>query len=133
MLAKLRIVIVDDDPVFRMIMSMMISRINKQCEVVQLGDGEELMTHLDEIGQNGQSFPQLLFLDLNMPSLSGEETLARLEDSFKASLEHTRTYMLTSSVDPDDEQIASKYSVCTGFLVKPMAEEQLANLLQATA
>lgn len=42
-------------------------------------------------------------------------------------------YMLTSSIDKNDNEKAKKYSVVNGFLNKPLKQEILENILYANS
>ena len=66
--------------------------------------------------------PDVIFLDINMPMMDGFEFL----DAFKKNLscyEHTRVYMLTSSLRDSDRAKAATYSCVIDYLEKPLTEE----------
>ncbi len=125
--------IVDDDPVFRLILSMMIKRLGMPFHLNELEDGQQFLHALDLLEPTQSSKPQLVFLDLNMPVLSGEALLRELEANYKGVLHGTQLYLLSSSIDPEDERLVEYYSICSGFIVKPIEEKCLNALLTAVA
>lgn len=69
----------------------------------------------------------LVFLDLNMPVMSGWEFLKALEGK-KAEL-NIEIHILTSSIDPGDQEHAAKFPLVSSFLVKPLDETILEGIL----
>lgn len=69
----------------------------------------------------------LVFLDLNMPVMSGWEFLKALEGK-KAEL-NIEIHILTSSIDPGDQEHAAKFPLVRSFLVKPLDETILEGIL----
>lgn len=66
-----------------------------------------------------------LFLDLNMPTISGWEFLEKFE-SFDASIkEQYDIYILSSSVDPSDINRAKTNPLVIDFIEKPLNEATL--------
>ncbi|MCX6622182.1 MAG: response regulator [Acidobacteria bacterium] len=52
------------------------------CQVLAIGDGEEMMHFIDAVdGDNTRRLPDLVLLDLNLPKRSGGEILAHLQKS----------------------------------------------------
>ncbi|MEJ8803811.1 response regulator [Pontibacter sp. H249] len=70
-----------------------------------------------------QKLPDIIFLDLNMPHMSGWDFLDRLLPYEEELLSKCQIYILTSSVDQVDMDKAQKYKVVSGFLQKPLDEE----------
>ncbi len=69
--------------------------------------------------------PDIIFLDLNMPVMSGWELLDALhpyEDILKSKC---HIYILTSSVDDVEKLKANTYSLVAGYLQKPLAENSI--------
>lgn len=72
----------------------------------------------------------IIFLDLNMPVMSGWEFLEVLESKMDArSLE---IHVLTSSINPRDRTNAKKNRMVTSFMEKPLDESILDDLLIET-
>ena len=72
-----------------------------------------------------ENFPDLVFLDLNMPVLNGWEFLDALtahESKFK---ERCSIYILTSSLDLSDTVRTKDYPMVTGLIHKPLQNEDI--------
>ena len=72
--------------------------------------------------------PSHIFLDINMPILDGYhflEEFKKLPIVFKSNI---KVVMLTSSINPADEQRAKLYDEVVDFLRKPLQEEELSKL-----
>lgn len=78
-------------------------------------------------------FPEkqyLVFLDLNMPVMSGWEFIRAME-SLESKL-HIEIHILTSSIDPEDKLKARNFTGVSSFMEKPLDESVLELLLLNT-
>jgi PAS domain S-box-containing protein len=72
------------------------------------------------------SFPDAIFLDINMPMMNGWDFLDQVE---KLQLS-VPVYMLTSSIDPKDQAKAHQYPLVKDFISKPLKEDRLKILIR---
>lgn len=87
-------------------------------------DGQAL---IDSLSLNPtQKLPDLIILDLNMPRLTGYETLVLLKRHKR--WKSARVAILSTSSNPDDEQRSKALGACA-FLTKPATVGQLAHLI----
>ena len=68
--------------------------------------------------------PHVLFLDLNMPEMTGWDFL----DKFNPNHEEAQIYILSSSVDERDISKASQYSIVKDYLSKPLIKKYIKNI-----
>ena len=75
-------------------------------------------------------FPEVIFVDVNMPVIDGFQFIQQIQKDFKAEMEkyHPKLVMLTSSVFNSDRQKAKESFSETIFLVKPLTEETLGTI-----
>lgn len=72
--------------------------------------------------------PDVIFLDLNMPFISGWELLDSLQNYEDVLLKKCRIYILTSSVSEEEVEKANQYKLVAGFLQKPLDEQSIAHI-----
>lgn len=79
---------------------------------------EELITNTDLV-------PDAIFLDINMPVMNGWDFL----DNLLNKNLNLKVYMLTSSIDPKDQEKALGYTAVKDFISKPLKEERLRQII----
>jgi CheY-like chemotaxis protein len=125
-----RFLLIDDDPLNNTLTKMILK---KSFEVVHVNaftvpeDGLEFIK--SEPNHNPPDGKTTLFLDINMPTLSGWEFLEAFE-LFDASIkEHYTIYILSSSVNLNDINLAKANPLVIGFIEKPLNKAKLAKIL----
>lgn len=69
--------------------------------------------------------PDIIFVDINMPIMSGFEFIEEYEKKLFSQFPETRLYVVSSSVREHDKKTALGYKSVQGFIVKPLTEEKL--------
>jgi len=129
---KLNIWIVDDDPIFQMIFKMMIERVNAHIAVGQFKNGQEAIDAIKNIGKDEDRIPDYIFLDINMPIKTGWDFLNELPAIVDPSfIARTKVYIVSSSINPEDEEKARTYSLTEDFLIKPLSESLIESIAKA--
>ena len=119
----INIVLIDDDPISTFITEKLIFRNIKI--PYQLFKFESAIDALKDIYNIK---PNYLFLDLNMPEMSGWDFL----EKFNYSKNNPEIYILSSSVDERDIKRASKYRQVKKYLSKPLINQSIKNIFQST-
>lgn len=128
------ILCVDDDPITLMLCKMVINRSEFAKELITAQNGEEALNYFDDLKLNNlgteiKRYPQLIFLDLNMPVMGGWEFLDHFsKEDYTAEFEHCKVIVLSSTIDPDDITKAKTYPMVLDFLSKPISKEMLIDL-----
>jgi CheY-like chemotaxis protein len=73
--------------------------------------------------KNTDFLPDLILLDINMPVMDGWEFLHHLNKDERFL--NIPIYILTSSIDPDDEIKAKQYPNIKGYVIKPLSQKRL--------
>ncbi len=116
---KKKILAIDDDPVIREIIQVMLAADGFEVEVCESGNAA--LDRLKTLG-GSKSFA-LILLDKQMPGMTGFEVLTKLKED--DSTAHTPVIMLTAEDKPED--IMTGYSVgAEYYITKPFTREQLA-------
>ena len=120
--------IVDDDPIY-VFATKKVMRMADFCEsCVFLSKGKEARESLSAIVLAGAKMPDVILLDLNMPVMDGWQFLdefTRIQPAKKITI-----YIVTSSIDPEDIERAKGYSDIHNYIVKPVTEKSLMDILQ---
>ena len=69
--------------------------------------------------------PDVIFVDINMPVMSGFEFIEEFEKKFQTQFPDTLLYVVSSSVRSNDKKLAMQYKSVQDFIVKPLTEEKL--------
>lgn len=76
-----RIILVDDDELDRQIFTSALEDLKPYAEIDQFNNGVDLMAYLLE--PSTEDLPDVIFLDLNMPLMNGEECLSDIRNEAK--------------------------------------------------
>jgi len=118
---KTRILLVDDDPVYTMIMRKLLQMQNLSAQCESFNNGLSAVDYLRERYKEDEL--NLIFLDINMPILDGWGVLERI-DNF-ASPENVGVIVISSSVNEKDVRRANSSRFVIDFLIKPVLGEHL--------
>ncbi|MDN3689240.1 response regulator [Cyclobacterium jeungdonense] len=113
------IVFVDDDKVQHMINKRILLKVNDKLKLVFFENPYQALGWLEE------NTADVVLLDINMPEMDGWFFLKLMEEK---GIE-IDVKMLTSSLDPDDLQKSKSYKQVSGFLIKPLKDENIAEFL----
>jgi two-component system chemotaxis response regulator CheY len=83
-----------------------------------------------EFEQDATKPQTVLFLDINMPVLTGWDFLAAFEKFSATVKERIKIYMLSSSVDQRDKDRAASNQYVKDYIVKPLSKDRLMQLAQ---
>jgi len=88
--------------------------------------GTEALEYLEKDNQ----VPDIMFLDINMPGMSGWDFLAEYRKLKVKEKKPVIIVMLTTSVSPADKEKADQMPEINSFQTKPMTKEMLNNILE---
>lgn len=122
------VLLVEDDPIKVMVCDRII-KMNGFAEVVKsCENGRYALDYLKEKAAGTNEWPDIIFLDINMPVMNGWDFLDEL-DQIKDSLPPLpRIFILSSTVDPEDFNRAKHFSTVEDFISKPLEKDYIANI-----
>ncbi len=121
--------VIDDDNIFNLMATVLLRESGITNNPISCTSGQEALTLLRQHTAPDKAF--LLFLDINMPLMSGWEVLVLLEELPYYS--HIYIVMVTSSIDRADQTKAMAYERVIDYMVKPIKREMLQALKTSSA
>ncbi len=127
-----RIVVIDDDSINNMYCKYIIDEVlDSKVEIIMFTNPKKALEYINT-EYTAAPIPTLMFLDINMPQLSGWNVLEELERSDVVINDYFNVYMLSSSVDPNDRARAQNSKFVRGFLEKPLDIDVVKNICGIT-
>ncbi|MFV5687835.1 response regulator [Flavobacterium sp. ZT3R25] len=120
-----KVMIIDDNFIDLYISSRMITKNNFAKIVLEYSAAKEALKYLQDNQDNISVLPQIIFIDIYMPLMSGFEFLEAYDKLPTNLKKHCKAFIISSTIDDDDIARANgdKNVVC--FQVKPINKEFL--------
>lgn len=118
-----KVLLVDDDDIVNSINKVIIKHAKFAEEIIVQTVASDAIDYIKEQKEQ-DALPELIFLDINMPEMDGWDFV---DEYVKLGFEESgpRIIMLTSSINPRDENRASLIDEITDFMSKPLSPEIL--------
>ena len=123
------ILLIDDDAAHNYLHRRVIERSEVAEHVVVATDGDAAIEYLDTPVDGEYPAPDLIFLDLNMPRMTGWEFLQAYERLPNERRGNIVIVLLTTSSNPDDIERARQIEVVDGFRTKPLTSAMLLEII----
>ncbi|MNF97157.1 Regulator of RpoS [compost metagenome] len=123
------VMIIDDNLVDLYIISRMITKNNFGKNVLHYTEAEEAMKYLQENQDNVSKLPQIIFVDIYMPLMSGFEFLEEYDKLSNTLKNYCKTYIISSTIDNEDIAQSSSNKNVVSFHVKPITKEFLDRII----
>ena len=117
----MRVWLIDDDHVTNMLNRYYLEEHFEGLTIQLFGKAKTALEDLFE----SKNYPDVIFLDINMPEMNGWEFLDALLIQGKSGNHFPDIYMLSSSLDPADRMRAENNALVRGFISKPFDVENL--------
>ncbi len=123
---KIPVIVVDDETIDRYIVKRQLAKCDDFEQVLEATTGAEFLeAYFSEPRlMSQQSQPLLVLMDINMPQMSGFETIEELQRRMEADSgpDNVIILMFTSSNNPEDRAKAELFPTVKGYVVKPLDE-----------
>ena len=115
--------VIDDDKMVLFIQEKMLQMSGFSSTPLKFEDASKA---LDYFKSNTNTKDVIIFLDINMPYISGWEFLDELEEN--QPKQNINVIVVTSSIDLRDKESAFEYDSVVDYMVKPVTKENLVQL-----
>jgi CheY-like chemotaxis protein len=121
----MKVWLIDDDSLTNLLNKMLIEKFDSNIEITCFEHAEEAILKL----ANYNSWPEVIYLDINMPVMNAWDFLDAAREIFLKYNDNPEIHILTSSSNPKDRDLAKGYSEVSAYLVKPLNEIALEETL----
>lgn len=118
---------IEDDRVQIFLLTKYVEKLKTGYQVSSFANGKLAFDAMEERAKESKPFPDVIFLDINMPVWSGWDfykAFSKLKGSEKVVV-----LVLTSSLNDDDYQMAVSYGLTDNYLIKPLGFEKFEKLI----
>lgn len=124
-----RILLIDDDEPTNFMSKIIIQKADENSIPSVMQNPKSALNILKNESINIEEIPDLIFLDINMPSMNGWDFLDEYKDLEIHKRKNILLYMLTTSMNDDDDVKSKKYSCVNGFMVKPLTVKSYSQIV----
>ncbi len=118
--------LIDDDQINNFVCETIIKSENFAKQVISFEWAEDALNYLKEARSAApQDFPELIFLDINMPGMDGWQFIEEYRKLPESLTQRCCLFMLSSAVDRKDIITAKNMLEVKDFFSKPLSSEIL--------
>lgn len=122
-----KLLLVDDNAATNFIHKKILAKEKCAKEIIDFQMGHLALEYLSD---EGNTLPELLFVDINMPTMDAWEFIQEYVLLKRENLDKIKIFLLTTSLIPQDQQkIANLGSTVNGILMKPLNTESIQEVL----
>ncbi|CAM3351999.1 response regulator [Zobellia roscoffensis] len=119
------ILLVDDNTATNFIHETYLNRVKCAENVLSFTMGKKAIEYLQSL----KTFPELIFVDINMPTMDAWEFM-EIYETLDISLKiNTRVILLTTSIIPSDKEKMKQFSEIDAMMYKPLNENAIKGIM----
>ena len=129
MKVKDTVCIIDDDHIFIYGVKRLMEETSFCENLMVYENGQDALDEFKENATHGKKLPSIIFLDLNMPMMTGWEFLDEYMQIDSQDPTKSKVYIVSSSIDPKDLLRIKDYNVIQNYILKPVTTDDLENII----
>ena len=123
------IVLIDDDEATNFIHKLTLKKAGINLPISSFINPLDGLEYISNYKSEKEAY-SLIFLDINMPQLSGWDFIEKVATTNSFDINNYRIVMISSSVNPDDKKRGDKIPHVFSYLSKPLSVEVLHKLFK---
>lgn len=123
-----RVMIIDDNVIDLYITKRLIIKNNFGKNVLEYFSAEQALKYLQDHQETISMWPQIIFIDIYMPVMSGFEFLEAYDLLPSKLKKNCKAFIISSSIDQNDISRSRMDKNLTAFQVKPITKEFLESI-----
>lgn len=129
-MADYNVVLIDDNAIFRFIFENMVKNIeNITIDFISYENALDALGALTTQNQMNSKMPDYIFVDINMPYMSGWEMMDKIQEESYRFILTSKIFIISSSHLESDKQKINQYPFILDYVQKPLNKEKLKELL----
>lgn len=123
------VMIIDDNSIDLYVCSRIITKNNFGKKVLEYSVATEALKYLQKNQDNLSELPQIIFIDIYMPEMSGFEFMNEYDKLPSSLKKQCKTYIISSTIDDNDIARSHNDANVVSFQVKPITKEFLDRII----
>lgn len=119
------VMVIDDNHIDLYVSARIITKTGFAESILQFSSAREALNYLRQNDNNADALPDVIFVDIYMPEMSGFEFMAAYDKLPDALKTHCRVYITSSSLDENDIARANSDPNVIAFHEKPVSVDFL--------
>jgi len=124
-----KLLLIDDDELTTYLLQKLIKGVREVKEFVIKENGLEAFEYLEGLSRKGESFPNIILLDIDMPVMNGFEFVELYEKRYWRKHMELKLVMITSSKRKMDFERSLSFQSVSDCIYKPISREKMEYIL----
>ena len=124
------ICIIDDDPIYTFLLTKTITKLNISDSILAYANGEIAIHEFHSLLASGESLPDIVLLDINMPLMDGWQFIWEFKKLLPEVPKKIALYIASSSITIEDRMKSKAFPEITDYLVKPIEPHTLLQIVE---